>query len=194
MTWPHGPTPTTDGITWREARYLARVVQMLVTSPTDKAEFKRELEHLLRAAEALRTGVPTLGVTAGLDRPRLAACPDRTDSVSDDATEGAVVALWGSGSSSVRERAEEVSIAAGKTPVRGSKADPVDEAELARAVLEIEHAAAALRAEDSAPAARNSYVVPQYRQVMVWPQFAGLWISIAAAMVGIVAGLLFLMR
>jgi hypothetical protein len=105
-----------------------------------------------------------------------------------------VIALWGSGPSPVRERAEEVSVAAGETRARGGRADPVDDAELARAVEEIERAAAALRAEESAPEARMRYVVPQYRQVMVWPQFAGLWISIAAAMVGIVAGLLFLMR
>ena len=51
-----GPIPTAKGIDWREARYLARVVQMLVKSPDDRAEFRRELENLLRAAEALRTG------------------------------------------------------------------------------------------------------------------------------------------
>jgi hypothetical protein len=194
MTWPHGPTPTTNGITWREARYLARVVQMLVTSPTDKAEFKRELENLLRAAEALRTGVRTSSATAGTARPRLAAAYDRTEGDSERAAEGAVVALWGSGPSPVQERDEGARVAAAETRMRAGEADPVDEAELARAVEEIERAAAALRAEESAPAVQMSHVVPQYRHVMVWPQFAGLWISIAAAMVGIVASLLFLMR
>jgi hypothetical protein len=194
MTWPHGPTPTTNGITWREARYLARVVQMLVTSPTDKAEFKRELEHLLRAAEALRTGVRTLNVTADAGCARLAAADDRIEGDSESAAEGAVIALWGSSPSPVRGKVEEANVAATETRMRGGGADPVDEAELARAVEEIERAAAALRAEEPVPAVRMSHVVPQYRHVMVWSQFAGLWISIAAAMVGIVAGLMFVTR
>ena len=53
-TWPAEAPATNEGLSWREARYLARVVQMLVTSPNDREEFRRELEHLLRAAEALR--------------------------------------------------------------------------------------------------------------------------------------------
>src|ERR1700761_9212676 len=92
-----------EAITWREARYLARVVQMLVTSPNDREEFRRELEHLLRAAEALR------GASArGAGRARRGGVRDANvydlnagdadEGELETATEGAVVELWRSNS------------------------------------------------------------------------------------------------
>jgi hypothetical protein len=101
MARPRGPTSTTDRIDWREARYLARVVQLLVTSPTDKAEFKRELDYLVSAAEALRTGVPPPR-GPGFDRAAQADPDDRTASEA----EGAVLALWRANPSAVREGTE----------------------------------------------------------------------------------------
>jgi hypothetical protein len=153
MTWPRGPTPTTDAINWREARYLVRVVQMLVTSPPDKAEFKRELELLTRAAEALRAGVPSsraIGTNGADDSDPQGRTEDRTQDRSDGAGEGAVLALWRTGSSAVRERTEGARDAAAAHDVQVSRGatEPVDEAELVRAVAEIEHAAAVLRADE----------------------------------------------
>jgi hypothetical protein len=151
MTWPRGPTPTTDGINWHEARYLVRVVQMLVTSPPDKAEFKRELELLTRAAEALRAGVPSSRATnsdGADDSDPQDQTGDRTEDRSDSAGEGAVLALWRTGSSAVRERTERARDAHDVQVSRGAT-EPIDEAELARAVAEIEHAAAVLRADES---------------------------------------------
>ena len=205
MTWPRGPASTTDGINWREARYLARVVQMLVTSPADKAEFRRELEDIVAAAEALRAGVPS-SRAAGFDRAGQSGLHGRTDGETAAAAEGAVLALWRN-RSGVRDRTE--------------KTDPVDEAELAQAVEEIERAAAALRGDecgsgtavlaqaveeieraaaalrrdepDSAAAVESS-AGPLRRPLQVWPQIAGLWISIVAAAVAMVAGLLIFMR
>jgi hypothetical protein len=155
MTWPRGPTPTTDGINWREARYLVRVVQMLVTSPRDKAEFKRELELLTRATEALRAGVAPSRAT---DSNR--ASHFDSQERADGAGEGAVLALWRTGSSAVRERtggardAYDVQVSRGAT-------EPVDEAELARAVAEIEQAAAALRADEPGSAEAVAWAVEE---------------------------------
>src|SRR5258708_2567757 len=102
MARPRGPTSTTDGINWREARYLARVVQMLVTSPADKAEFKRELEYLVSAAEALRRGIRSLR-EPGFDRVGQGDPHDRTE----NEAEGAVLALWRATPSAAREATEE---------------------------------------------------------------------------------------
>src|SRR5271154_898282 len=95
MARPNGPTATTDGIDWREARYFARLVQMLVSSQPDKAEFKRDLEHLVSAAKALRTG----GRATDPD------CADHCDSPgrADSEAESAVLALWRRTPSLVRE-------------------------------------------------------------------------------------------
>jgi hypothetical protein len=73
--------------------------------------------------------------------------------------------------------------------------EPVDEAELARAVEEIERAAAALRVDEpGSTTAVASEVAPRSRPWRVWLQIAGLWISIVAATVGMVVGLLVFMR
>jgi hypothetical protein len=214
MARPRGPTSTTDRIDWREARYLARVVQLLVTSPADKAEFKRELDYLVSAAEALRTGVPPPHEPgfnpAGRSDPHVRA---------DDEAEGAVLALWRANPSAVREGTEEGRSEATTVDmlrVSRGEADPVDEAELAQAVEEIERAAealrvdeptltaaveeieraaAALRAEESAcTAAVEGDAGPHRRPLRVWLQIAGLWILIAAATAGMVAGLILIMR
>jgi hypothetical protein len=221
MTWPRGPTPTTDGINWREARYLVRVVQLLVTSPPDKAEFKRELELLTRAAEALRAGVPSSRATDS-DGTDDSDPQNRTEERSDGAGEGAVLALWRTGSSAVRERTEgpRDDAAAHDVQVSRGATEPVDEAELARAVAEIEHAAAVLRADESGSAAGIARAVeeieraaaalradesgssaalesdagPRQRPSQVWSQIMGLWIFIAAAAVAMVVGLLIFTR
>jgi hypothetical protein len=205
MTWPRGPASTTDGINWREARYLARVVQMLVTSPADKAEFRRELEGLVAAAEALRAGVPS-SRAAGFDGAGHSDPRGLTEGETAGAAEGAVLALWRNRSGG-RDRTE--------------KTDPVDEAELARAVEEIERAAAALRVDESESGAAvlaraveeieraaaalrrdepdsavavESDAGSRRRPSRVWSQIAGIWISIVAATVAMVAGLLIFMR
>jgi hypothetical protein len=247
MTWPRGPTPTTDGINWHEARYLVRVVQMLVTSPRDKAEFKRELELLTRAAEALRAGVPSSRATDSDDADDSDPqdrTEDRTEDRSDGAGEGAVLALWRTGSSAGRERTGGARDAHVVQASRGAT-EPVDEAELARAVAEIEHAAAALRADEPGSAEAVAWAVeeieraaavlradepssaaavaraveeieraaaalradesgssaavesdagPRQWPLQVWPQIMGLWISIAAAALAMVIGLLIFTR
>lgn len=151
MARPRGPTSTTDRIDWREARYLARVVQLLVTSPADKAEFKRELDYLVSAAEALRRGVlPPRG--PGLDRASEADPDDRTAGEAEDA----VLALWRANPSAVREgtgEGRDETTAVDPLRVSRDEPDPVDEAELAQAVEEIERAAAALRVDEPTLAA-----------------------------------------
>jgi hypothetical protein len=101
MARPNGPTATTDGIGWREARYFARLVQMLVSSQPDKAEFKRDLERLVRAAAALRVGGRASRAT-GPDRTGRPDSPGRANGE----TESAVLALWRRNSSIVRKEAE----------------------------------------------------------------------------------------
>jgi hypothetical protein len=193
MARPRGPTSTTDRIDWREARYLARVVQLLVTSPADKAEFKRELDYLASAAEALRTGVPP-SREPGFSHAGHAKLNDRTDSEA----EGAVLALWRANPSAVRNSTDEEhdeATGVDMLPVSRGEPDLVDEAELARAVEEIERAAAALRADEPAPAAAvEGDAGPHRRPLRVWLQIAGLWISIVAATAGMVAGLILIMR
>jgi hypothetical protein len=109
MTRPAEASATNETITWREARYLARVVQMLVRSPSDRGEFRRELEHLLRAADALRAASARSAARAGqaadgdpgvYDRNirdirgrDLRGC-DLVEKEMETATEGAVVELW----------------------------------------------------------------------------------------------------
>jgi hypothetical protein len=193
MARPNGPTATTDGIDWREARYFARLVQMLVSSRPDKSEFKRDLEHLVSAAEALRTGGPASRAT-GPDRTGHSDAAGRADGE----VESAVLALWRRNPSVVRaetapHRDEAMAV---ETPsVSCSETDPVDAAELARAVEEIERAAAALRADESGSiAAGDSTGGARRRPLRLWLQIAGLWISIAVATAGMVVGLLVIMR
>jgi hypothetical protein len=166
---------------------------MLVTSPADKAEFKRELEYLVSAAEALRTGFPSLR-EPGFDRVGQADPDDRTE----NEAEGAVLALWRANPSAAREATEEArdeAIAVDTLRMSYGGTEPVDEAELARAVEEIERAAAALRVDEpSSTAAAESDVALRRRPWRVWLQIAGLWISIVAATVGMVVGLLVFMR
>jgi hypothetical protein len=198
MARPNGPTATTDGIDWREARYFARLVQMLVSSRSDKSEFKQDLEHLVSAAAALRKGGPASRATgpdrtghsdaAGADPCRLA----------DGEVENAVLALWRRNPSGVREetaphRDEATAV---ETPgVSRGDTGSFDAAELARAVEEIERAAAALRAEESGfVAAGDSGGDARRRPLRLWLQIAGLWISIAVATAGMVVGLLVIMR
>jgi hypothetical protein len=193
MARPNGPTATTDGIDWREARYFARLVQMLVSSQPDKAEFKRDLEHLANAAEALRSGDRELRAT---DPDSAGHCdsPGRADGEA----ERAVLALWRRNPSVVREetelRRDEATVV--ETPgASSSGTGGVDDAELARAVEEIERAAAALRVEEPGSIAAGEWAGrPRRRPLRVWLQIAGLWISIAAATAGMVVGLLVLMR
>jgi hypothetical protein len=71
----------------------------------------------------------------------------------------------------------------------------VDEAELAQAVQEIERAAAALRSEQSGSvAAAEGAADAARRPLRIWLQIAGLWIFIAAATFGMIAGLLIFTR
>jgi hypothetical protein len=185
MERPRDPTSATDRIDWREARYLARVVQLLVTSRTDKAEFARELAELASAADALRTGIPSSRVSRADD------C-DPCGRAEGEA-EAAVLALWRTTPSVVRDGAGEVGDAmpGSARSVTGA----VDEAELAQAVQEIERAAAALRSEQSGSvAAAEGGADPARRPLRVWLQIAGLWIFIAAATFGMIAGLLIFTR
>jgi hypothetical protein len=186
MARPNGPTATTDGIDWREARYFARLVQMLVSSRPDKAEFKRDIEYLASAAEALRRG-------RRASRPTGPDCAGDSPGRAEGETESAVLALWRRRPSVVREetaprRDEPTAV---ETPSLSCGA--VDTAELERAVAEIERAAAALRGDEAGSIAAGDGA-PRRRPVRVWLQIAGLWISIAAATAGMVVGLFVLMR
>jgi hypothetical protein len=184
MTRPLGPTSATESIDWREARYLTRVVQMLVTSRVDKAEFKRELENLASAARALRTSIPVRPAEPARERR-----PD-PDEEAERVAEGAVLALWRSHSATVDTGTEGER---GETFVE--VLPPVDEAELARAVEEIERAAAALRddAPGTVPPAEGE-AVPARRSWWVWLQIAGLWTSIVLASAVLILGLLVFTR
>jgi hypothetical protein len=211
MTWPADAPATNEGITWREARYLARVVQMLVTSPNDRDEFRRELEHLLRAAEALRAASargPSRAGEAPVRDLNVYDLSDRHPSLRDPslrdpslrvsgereletAAEGAVVELWRSNS-----------VDYGKLQATGAVAqlrrsapvgpDPIDESELARAVDEIERAAAVLRAEERRPApvrvAAPEQIPPMRQQIMEF------WLPVAAATVGMLAAIFSFIR
>jgi hypothetical protein len=201
-TWPAEAPATNEGLSWREARYLARVVQMLVTSPNDREEFRRELEHLLRAAEALR------GASAR-DASRAKRTPVRDLNVYDlnggdagdgelqIAAEGAVVELWRSNSvdyNPVDYARLQATGAVGqlrRSPPAGP--DPIDENELARAVDEIERAAAVLRAEERWPgpvwvAPPEETPPPLKQQIMEF------WLPVTAAIVGMLAAIVSFIR
>jgi hypothetical protein len=206
MTWPADAPATNEGITWREARYLARVVQMLVTSPNDRDEFRRELEHLLRAAEALRAA-------SARGTPRAAPGPVRDRNVHDlnvrdlhvhalngrdrdereleTATEGAVVELWRSNSVDYGRVQATGAVAELRRSAPGG-AEPVDETELARAVDEIERAAAALRAEERRPAPVR--VAPPHEMPPMKQQIMEFWLPVAAATVGMLAAIVSFIR
>ncbi len=182
MTWPAEAPATNEGFTWREARYLARVVQMLVTSQNDRDEFRRELEQLWRAAEALRAAS-----ARGSRRAGLAQVCDLGRSELETAAEGAVVELWRSNSSHDYGKLQAAGAVAQLRRSAPAAPDPVDEGELARAVDEIEQASAALRAEEwrMAPArvAAPELMPPMKQQNMEF------WLPVAAAPVGVLAAI-----
>ncbi len=191
MARANGPIATTDRVDWREARYLARVVQLLLSSQRDKAQFKRDIEYLVSAAEALRTArrASRSTVPDGADDPD---SPERADGE----TESAVLELWRGNPSLVREetaprRDDVTAVAAPGGPCGGTGA--VDDAEFERVVAEIERAAAALRVDEVGCVAAGDGV-PRCRPLRVWLQIIGLWISIAAATAGMIVGLLVFMR
>jgi hypothetical protein len=214
MARPAGPTSTTESIDWREARYLARVVEMLMTSRVDKAEFKRELDQLMSAARALRAGSSApVAQTGRADRSR---SDDATVDATEEAAEVAVLALWRTEPAAASDDTEagRGKTAAGMLHVSPSIAAPVDEAELARAVDEITRAAAALRDEEptvacavaeierAATALRDhepiaavpSEAARGRRSWWVWLQIAGLWVIIAVATVALLVGLVVFSR
>jgi hypothetical protein len=216
MTRPAEASATNDTITWREARYLARVVQMLVRSPGDRGEFRRELEHLLRAAEALRAASARSAARAGqaadvdlgvydrnirdLRGRDLHGC-DLVEGGMETATEGAVVELWRSNAHVDYERLQATgsvtqlrrSVPAGSDQLDESTlARAADEVELACAVDEIERAAAALRAEERRPVAVRvaaAEEIPPIKQ-----QIMEFWLPVAAAMVGMLAAVISFFR
>ena len=214
MTRPAEASTTSDTITWREARYLARVVQMLVRSPGDRGEFRRDLEHLLRAAEALRAASARSAARAGqaadvdlgvydrnirdLRGRDLHGC-DLVEGGMETATEGAVVELWRSNAHVDYERLQATgsvaqlrrSAPAGSDQLDESTlARAADEVELACAVDEIERAAAALRALERQPVrvAVADEMPPVKQQIMEF------WLPVAAAMVGMLAAVVSFFR
>jgi hypothetical protein len=210
MTWPAEASATNEGITWREARYLARVVQMLVTSPNDRGEFRRELEHLLRAAEALRAASSRAGGLAGqvpvrdlgtgnrnardlnvrdLSGRDLRAV-DLVEREVETAAEDAVVELWRSNSCVDYGRLQAAGAVAQLRRSAAAGPDAVDESELASAVDEIERAAAVLRAEERRPAriAAADEMPPLKQQIMEF------WLPVAAATVGMLAAIVSFIR
>ena len=187
MTRSADAPATNEAITWREARYLARVVQMLVTSPNDREEFRRELEHLLRAAEALRAAS-----VRGDGRAGAAQVRDPGQREAETAAEGAVVELWRSNACVDYGKPEA---AEGVTQLRrpaAARPDPVDASELARAVDEIERAAAALRAEERWPAAVRAEALE--RMPPMKQQMMEFWLPVAAATVGMLAAIVSFVR
>jgi hypothetical protein len=213
MARPLGPTSATESIDWREARYLTRVVQMLVTSRVDKAEFQRELDNLASAARALRTSIPMRSIEPARERR-----PD-PDEEAERVAEGAVLALWRTNAVKVDNDIEGNCDQAIVNALHASPATiaPIDEAELAHAIEEIERAAAALRDEEPAAVARaveeieraaaalrddapsvvpaaESEPVTARRSWWVWLQIAGLWISIVLATGALILGLLVFTR
>jgi hypothetical protein len=203
MTWPAEASATNEGFTWREARYLARVVQMLVTSPNDRDEFRRELEHLLRAAEALRAASSRAGSLAvrdpnvrdlnvrDLSGRDLSGC-DLSERELETAAESAVVELWRSNGTVDYGRLQATGAVAQLRRSAAAGPDPVDDGELARAVDEIERAAAALRAEERRPApvrfAAPDEMPPMKQQIMEF------WLPVAAASVGMIAAIVSFIR
>jgi hypothetical protein len=187
MTRPAEAPATNEAITWREARYLARVVQMLVTSPNDREEFRRELEHLLRAAEALRAAS-----ARGDGRPGPAQVYDLAKREAETAAEGAVVELWRSNVCSDYGQLQAAGTVAQLRRSAPAGPNPVDEGELARAVDEIERAAAVLRAEERRPAAVR--VEAPDRMPPMKQQMMEFWLPVAAATVGMLAAIVSFVR
>ncbi len=215
-----GPVPTPRGIHWREARYLARVVQMLVKSPDDRAEFRRELENLLRAAEALRTGMssraiewetddfepvhsasmhlgrlPARMVQAGpahaVARVAPAAQPRPRPAVQNEAEWAAESAVVALWRS---HPAAALPRGVVEFPARNVDARPVDDAELALALEEIELAAAVLRAEELLPQPVRLGSAVREKPTPARQQLMEFWLPITAAVVGIAAALMSFMR
>jgi hypothetical protein len=191
MTWPADAPATNEGITWREARYLARVVQMLVTSPNDRDEFRRELEHLLRAAEALRAAS-----ARGDRRAEPAQVYDLAKREAETAAEGAVVELWRSNGCSDYGKLQAAGTVSQLRRSAPAGPDPVDEGELARAVDEIERAAAVLRAEERRPAQVPPPVRAEApdRMPPMKQQMMEFWLPVAAATVGMLAAIVSFVR
>jgi hypothetical protein len=187
MTEPADAAATNEGITWREARYLARVVQMLVTSPNDRDEFRRELEHLLRAAEALRAAS-----ARGSSRAGSAQVYDLGQREVETVAEGAVVELWRSNSSLDYAKLQATGAAAELRRSMPAGPDAIDESELARAVDEIERAAAALRAEERRPPPVR--VEAPDRMPPMKQQMMEFWLPVAAATVGMLAAIVSFVR
>jgi hypothetical protein len=213
MARPLGHTSATERIDWREARYLTRVVQMLVTSRVDKAEFQRELDNLASAARALRASIPVPPIERAREQR------SDPDEQAERVAEGAVLALWRTQSVRLDKETEETCDEAlvDVLPASATAMAPVDEAELALAIEEIERAAAALRDEEPAAVARAveeieraaaalrddtpSVVMPAETEPVsarrpwwVWLQIAGLWISIVLATGALVLGLIVFTR
>jgi hypothetical protein len=165
-----------DDIDGREARYLTWLVGMLLPPPVNKAQFRQELESLASAAEALNS-----------DEARF----DRED-------DGAALALWRTHPSDVREETREGRAKAcslGLHHVSCCQTNPVNTAELARAVEEIGRAAAALREDKpSSIAVVKDNASLGSGPVRVWLRIAGLWFFIAAATLGLAIALIVSMR
>jgi hypothetical protein len=176
-----------EAITWREARYLARVVQLLVTSPNDREEFRRELEHLLRAAEALRAAS-----ARGDRRAEPAQVYDLARREAETAAEGAVIELWRSNAGSDYGKLRAAGAVAQLRRSAPVGPDPIDEGELACAVDEIERAAAVLRAQERRPAAVR--VEAQDRLPPMKQQMMEFWLPVAAATVGMLAAIVSFVR
>jgi hypothetical protein len=159
---------------------------MLVTSPNDREEFRRELEHLLRAAEALRAAS-----SRGNGRAGSAKVHDLGERELETAAEGAVVELWRSNSVDYGRLQATGEVTQLRRSVPAGP-DPIDETELACAVDEIERAAAALRAEERRPApvrvALREQMPPIKQQIMEF------WLPVAAATVGILAAIISFIR
>jgi hypothetical protein len=141
------PPSTTDDIDWREAGFLVRVVQSLVTPRADEAEFKRELEYLIAAAAALRERVSSSSTT-GLGSPGKSEPSDR----SECETEGAVLTLWRT-PAVVYEggvEAHNERMALDTLTASPSGLNPVEKSELARFIGQIRRETALLRADKPA--------------------------------------------
>jgi hypothetical protein len=173
MTWAAEAPTTNEGVTWREARYLARVVQMLLPTPNDREEFRRELEHLLRAAEALRAASARGNGPVG----QAQVCD---------------LELWRSNSCVDYGKLRAGGAVAQLRRSAPAGPDPIDESELARAVDEIERAAAALRAQERrSPPVRID--VPEQMPPMK-QQIIEFWLPVAAATIGMLAAIVSFIR
>jgi hypothetical protein len=187
MTWAAEAPTTNEGVTWREARYLARVVQMLLPTPNDREEFRRELEHLLRAAEALRAASARGNGPVG----QAQVC-DLGQRELETAAESAVVELWRSNSCVDYGKLRAGGAVAQLRRSAPAGPDPIDESELARAVDEIERAAAALRAQERRLAPVRIGVPEQMPPMK--QQIVEFWLPVAAATIGMLAAIVSFIR